>query len=201
MFAKNASTRYPINELIGKRWSGRAYDPERTLTDQQIISLLEAARWAPSCFGDEPWRYIVCNRVTHPDAWQMALETLNESNRVWVSNAPVIILGFANTVMKHNGKPNRWGEYDTGAATMSLCLQATAMGMMLHQMGGYDVDKVRTSFKVPDTFTPMAILSIGYQLPVDSIPDALKEREMAPRIRRPLEENCFVASWGTPITG
>ncbi len=201
MFAKNASTRYPINELIGKRWSGRAYDPDRTLTSQQIISLLEAARWAPSCFGDEPWRYIVCNRVTHPAAWQMALDALNESNRVWVSKASVMILGFANTVMKHNGKPNRWGDYDTGAATMSLCLQATAMGMMVHQMGGYDTDKVRSSFNVPDTFTPMAILSIGYQLPVDSIPDALKEREMAPRVRRPLEENFFEASWGTPITG
>ncbi len=200
MFEKNASTRYPINEVLGKRWSGRAYDPERGLTNQQIMSLLEAARWAPSCSGDEPWRYIVCNRATHPATWQMALATLVESNRDWAQNAPVLIIGFANSIMSRNGKPNRWGQYDTGAASMSLVLQATAIGLMVHQMGGFDADKVRSAFSIPEPFMPMVIMTVGYQLPPDSIPEQLREREFAPRLRRPLGQTFFNGSWGTPIT-
>jgi len=201
MFEKNASTRYPINELARRRWSGRAYDPDRALTGEQIITLLEAARWAPSCFGDEPWRYIVCNRETNPAARLLALATLTDSNRGWASNAPVLILGFAGSVLGRNGKPNRWGQYDTGAASMSLCLQATALGLMAHQMGGFDIDKVRSSFTVPEEFMPMVVLTIGYQLPVDRIPEPLQERETAARLRRPLEQTFFEGSWGTPITG
>jgi nitroreductase len=200
MFEKNASSRYPINELARKRWSGRAYDPDRTLTGQQIITLLEAARWAPSCFGDEPWRYIVCNRDTRPGAWQKALESLTEANQDWAKLAPVIILGFAGSVLSRNGKPNRWGQYDTGAATMSLCLQATAMDLMVHQMGGFDVDKVRSSFTVPEEFTPMVVLTVGYQLPMERIPEQLQERETAARVRRPLEQTFFDGSWDKPVT-
>lgn len=200
MFEKNASTRYPINEVLRKRWSGRAYDPQRRLSSQQIMTMLEAARWAPSCFGDEPWRYIICNRDTNRAAWQMALDTLVASNQDWAQSAPVLILAFANSIMSRNGKPNRWGQYDTGAASMSLSLQATAMGLMAHQMGGFDADKVRTLFNIPDAFMPMAVLTVGYQLPVDRIPEQMKERETAARVRRPLEQTFFDGNWGTPIT-
>ena len=200
MFEKNASTRYPINELACKRCSGRAYDPERTLSGLQITTLLEAARWSPSCFGDEPWRFIVCDRVTNPDAWDRALSVLNESNRDWVRHAPLIILGFVGSVLSRNGQPNRWGQYDTGAATMSLCLQATAMGLMVHHMGGYDIDKLRASFAIPEDYMPMAILTIGYQLPIERIPGALRERELAARTRRPLEECFFEGDWGKPVS-
>lgn len=200
MFEKQASTQYPINSLLARRWSGRAYDPAREVTHEQIITLLEAARWAPSCFGDEPWRLIVCKRATNESAWQAVLECLTEKNRAWAKHAPLLVVISANSLFASNDKPNKWGRYDTGAAAMSICVQATEMGLMVHQMGGFDADKTRTAFAIPEQFTPIAMMAVGYQLPEDRIPDDIKEREYAERKRRPLGENFFDGEWGKPVS-
>ncbi|MGB8339861.1 MAG: nitroreductase family protein, partial [Burkholderiales bacterium] len=111
---KFATTLQPIHDLLAKRWSPRAFDANKKVSREQIISMLEAARWAPSCFGDEPWRYIVWDKNTGQAAWENAFACLDESNQKWVKNAPVILASLANSVFDHNGKTNRWAQHDTG---------------------------------------------------------------------------------------
>jgi nitroreductase len=196
VFTKDAETQVRILDVIARRWSGRAFDPERRVDRQTLIALLEAARWAPSCFGDQPWRYLIWDRSADPDNWTRAFNCLSESNQAWVRRAPLLMLASADSLFESTGRSNRWGQYDTGAASMSLCLQATAMGLMVHQMGGFNAEKIRAEFQIPERFACMAMIALGYQLPEDRIPEDLREREHAPRIRRPLEESFFLSRWG-----
>lgn len=196
MFEKKAKTSVPINPLIAARWSGRAFDPEKPVSSKQLIRLVEAARWAPSCFGDEPWRFIICSKSDNSQAWQSALDCLSEGNRSWAVNAPLLILSVADSVLSKNNKPNRWAQYDTGAAAFSLCIQATEEGLMVHQMGGFDADRAREMFSIPETFTPMAMMAVGYQLPLEKIRGELRERELSERHRNPPGENFFNGRWG-----
>ena len=161
MFKKKIETQEKIHEIIANRWSGRAFDEKRSVADKDIISLLEAARWAPSCFGEEPWRYIVCDKTTNKTAWDKAFSCLAEGNQSWAVNAPVLILALANAFFSHNAKPNRWSQYDTGAASMSLCIQATTMGLMVHQMGGFSAEKAAELFSIPDQYISMAMMAVG----------------------------------------
>jgi len=199
MFDKKIDTQEKIDDLLVKRWSGRAYDANRPVTHEHIISLLEAARWAPSCYGDEPWRYIVCDKSTNEVAWDKAFSCLAEGNQSWAVNAPMLILALANTVFSHNDNDNRWAQYDTGAASMSLCIQATSLGLMVHQMGGFSAEKATEIFSVPEQYIPMAMMAIGYQLAEDKITGELMQRESSERQRNPLAEQFFDGEWGKPI--
>lgn len=199
MFSKKIETKSTIHDLIASRWSGRAYDPDKFVSQEDIISLIEAARWAPSCYGDQPWRFIVFDKATNEAAWQQAVDCLVEGNRSWAKDAPLLLLSVADSVLSKNGNPNRFGQYDTGAATENLCLQATALGLMVHQMGGFDADKSRDLFSIPEQFTPMAMMSVGYQLAEDKIPEDVKEREYGERERNPLGDNFFNGTWDNPI--
>jgi nitroreductase len=192
---KPAITQQAIHELLANRWSGRAYDAAKAVSQEQVISLLEAARWAPSCFGDQPWRYVFCNKADNMQAWQAAFDCLVPGNQGWAVNAPVLLLICADTLFGHNDKPNKWAAYDTGAATENLCLQATALGLMAHQMGGFDADKARATFKVPERYQILAMVTVGYQAAVESLSGEVKERELAARSRKPLEELFFNGVW------
>ncbi|MBF4991549.1 nitroreductase family protein [Methylophilus sp. QUAN] len=192
---KPAITQQAIHELLANRWSGRAYDADQSVSKEQVVSLLEAARWAPSCFGDQPWRYVVCNKADNLEAWQAAFDCLVPGNQGWAVNAPVLLLICADTLFGHNDKPNKWAAYDTGAATENLCLQATALGLMAHQMGGFDADKARAAFNVPERYQILAMVTVGYQASVDSLSGEVKERELAARSRKPLEELFFNGVW------
>lgn len=195
---KTAQTQADIHELIARRWSCRAFDATRPVGREQIVSLLEAARWAPSCFGDQPWRFIVWDKNSDAAAWRKAFDCLGEWNQNWVKNAPVLILTTAASVFSKNGKPNHWGQYDTGAAAENLCLQAVAMGLMAHQMGGYDADKTRQVFNIPAQFACMAMIAVGYQAEADVLDDELRQLELAPRARSPLGTHFFEGGWGIP---
>ena len=196
---KTAITQQPINALIAKRWSPRAFDASKPVSHQQIIALLEAARWAPSCFGDQPWRFIVWNKQTDEKAWQQAFDTLAPSNQTWVKNAPVLMLVCADTLFGHNQTANRWAQYDTGAAAENLCLQAADLGLAAHQMGGFNGDAAREAFKIPAQITPMAMLAVGYEGDANDLPDDLKTRELAERKRKPLGELFFEGTWDKPV--
>ena len=196
---KPAITQVAIEETIANRWSGRAYDASKVVTPEQVIALIEAARWAPSCFGDEPWRFIVWNKNTDAASWQKAFDTLVPFNQGWVKDSPILILAAANTLFGHNGKENRWGAYDTGAATENICLQATALGLMAHQMGGFEADKVRAAFAIPEQFQLMAMVSVGYPADVSTLTGEVLERETAARKRKPLGEVFFAGAWEQPI--
>ena len=199
MFDKKIDTQEKIDDLLAKRWSGRAYDANRPVAHEHIISLLEAARWAPSCYGDEPWRYIVCDKSTNEAAWDKAFSCLAEGNQSWAVNAPVLILALANTIFSNNNNENRWAQYDTGAASMSLCIQASSLGLMVHQMGGFSAEKAAEVFSIPEQYTSMAMMAVGYQLAEDRITGELMARESSARQRNPLTEQFFDGEWGKPI--
>ena len=196
---KPAITQQPIEPVIANRWSGRAYDASKHVSRDQVISLLEAARWAPSCFGDQPWRFIVWNKDESQAAWKQGFDCLVPGNQAWVVNAPVLMLVCADTLFGHNEKPNRWAQYDTGAAAENMCLQASSMGLMAHQMGGFDADKARLLFAIPDRYIPMAMVSVGYQADVSNLAGDELTRETAARSRKPLEELFFNGQWGNAI--
>jgi nitroreductase len=195
---KPAITQAPIHELIAARWSGRAYDSTRPVSQELTLALLEAARWAPSCYGDQPWRFVVWNRGEDAAAWQTAFDALAPGNQGWVKDAPLLLLVCADTLFKHNGNPNRWAQYDTGAAAENLCLQAEALGLMAHQMGGFDPDRARVVSGVPEQFTLMAMIAVGFPADPSTFSPEVRDREIAPRKRRALGELFFSGTWGRP---
>lgn len=199
MSDKTARTSVPIHDLIARRWSPRAFDATRPVAPEQLVALLEAARWAPSCFGDEPWRYVVCDKSRNPRAWERALACLAEKNQRWARHAPVLILSTADGEFEKNGKPNRWGQHDTGAASVSLCLQATAMGLGAHQMGGFDAELARQTFGVPARYTCMAMIAVGHLADPSTLEDDLRAAELGPRTRRRLAERFFDGEWGRGV--
>jgi nitroreductase len=196
---RSAATRVPIHELLARRWSPRAYDVNRTVSREQLAALLEAARWAPSCNGDEPWRYLIFERRRDPAGWQKAFDCLSDSNKKWVRNVPVLLLSCAGSTFEHSGKPNRYGQHDTGAASVCLALQGAAMGLAVHQMGGYDAQKARAAFQIPDAYTPMAMIAVGYQASPDVLDEETKAKELRPRSRKPLETHFFEGGWGKGV--
>jgi nitroreductase len=196
---KPAITQVPVDATIAERWSGRAYDAAKSVSHEQVIALLEAARWAPSCFGDEPWRFVVWNKASDPQAWQQAFDCLVPGNQAWVVDAPVLVLTCADTLFGHNQKPNRFAQYDTGAAAENLCLQAASMGLMAHQMGGFDADLTREKFNIPAQYTVMAMISVGYPADISTLSGDALAREAAARTRKPLTELFFDGSWGRGV--
>jgi nitroreductase len=196
---KPAITQVAIDQTIANRWSGRAYDATKPVTHEQVIALLEAARWAPSCYGDQPWRFIVWNKCEDAAGWQQAFDCLVQGNQGWAKDAQVLVLVCADTLFGHNQKPNRFAQYDTGAAVENLCLQATALGLMAHQMGGYDADLAREKFNVPEQYTLMAMLTVGYPADINSLSGETLQRETAQRSRKPLSEVFFTGQWGNSI--
>jgi nitroreductase len=195
MTIKPAPADHVLHDLISQRWSPRAFDPARAVSREDLLSVMEAARWSASCFNDQPWRYVVCDKSSDPDSWQQLLDCLVESNQVWARNAPVLLVSVAMSNFGHNGKPNRWAMYDTGAATASLSIQAVALGLALHQMGGFDADKARAAFALPADCMPMAVAALGYAAAADTLDEALQAKEVAPRSRKPLAELCFWGKW------
>lgn len=195
MQTKPALSSVPLHDIIQNRWSPRSFAAEKFIDKQTIDALLEASRWAPSCFNDQPWRFLVCNKSSDTRAWEKLLGSLGEKNQLWAQNAPILILTVAMQDFAHNDKPNRWSSYDTGAASMSLCLQATAMGLITHQMGGFDAEKCRQLFNLPDNCTPMSVIAVGYQAPAEQLNSELMQTELKERSRKPLEDLFYFGAW------
>ena len=199
MINKAIDVSAPVHELISRRWSGVSYDPAKTVDDADLRAMAEAARWAPSCFGDQPWRVIFCSKSADSEAWQQAYSCLAEGNQPWGQQAPVLAIICADTLFSQNEKENAWGAYDTGAAAISICLQASSLGLMTHQMAGFSPDLARQAFTIPARYQPMAMMTIGYQCAEAEIPEAFRGRELAPRKRNPLGEHFFLSSWGKGV--
>lgn len=196
---RKAKTSVPIHDLLANRWSPRAFDAGRKVSRQQLAALLEAARWSPSCNGDQPTRFLIWDRQRDAQGWQKAFDCLSENNRKWVKNVPVLMLSCAGSIFEHNQKPNRYGPHDTGAASMSMALEAPAQGLVVHQMGGYDAAKAREAFRIPEEYTPMAMIAVGYQASPDVLDDETKQKELRGRSRKPLSELFFEKGWGLPV--
>lgn len=191
---KPAETNHPVIEPVKQRWSPRAF-AERPVAPDTLRRLLEAARWAPSSFNEQPWRFIIATK-DDPDAYQRLYHCLKENNQRWAGNAPVLLLSLAKTTFTRNDKPNRHAWHDVGLAMGNLLAQATAEGLFVHQMAGIDRDKTRETYNVPDDFDVIAAAAIGYGGDPDILDDKLKERELKARQRRPLSETVFDGAFG-----
>lgn len=196
---KPAITQVPIDATLAGRWSGRAYDPAKVVSQDEVVALLEAARWAPSCFGDQPWRFIVWDKNVNADSWNQAFDCIVPGNQSWAKDAQLLFLIMSDSLFGHNQQPNRWAQYDTGAAAENLCLQAASMGLMAHQMGGFDSAKARDAFGVPERYTLMAMLSVGHPADENTLSGEVLEREATPRKRKELGELFFKGHWGNPV--
>jgi len=194
---RRAATLQPIHDLLAERWSPRAF-ADRAVTHEMLGSLFEAARWAPSCFNDQPWYFVFgCKGESDDgDAWNKVHDCLVEANQVWAKHAPVLGISVARTKFTFNGNDNRHAMYDTGAAAFALTVQAQARGLAVHQMGGFDADAAKTAFGIPADHTPMAAIAIGYEGSADQLEGDLAERERAPRERRALGQTVFGGAWG-----
>ena len=193
--SKQASTDYPVHDLITKRWSPYSFD-DRPVSESDLRSLFEAARWAPSSYNEQPWSYIVATKE-NPEEFERLLSCLVEGNQVWAKAAPVLALGIATLKFARNNKPNRVAVHDLGLAAGNLCLEATARGLMVHQMVGILPDKAREIYEIPEGSEAVTGFAIGYAGNPDSLPDTLKERDRAARQRKPLGEFVFGGKWGT----
>ncbi len=193
---KPAHTEYPIHDVLKRRWSPRAFD-ERLIEADKLRSLFEAARWAPSSNNEQPWRFIVASK-DHEAEWSRLLDCLVEGNRKWAYRAPVLILSVASMNFEDDAKPNRHALHDTGMAVENLVLQATALGLVAHQMAGFDVEKARADLKIPTGCEPVAMIAVGYPGDPNVLPDRLKQRELASRERNPISTFVFSGEWGRP---
>ena len=169
--------------LSEQRHSGYGFDSGRSISKEQIIQLAETAHFAPSSYNDQPWKFIFCDKIQTPKAYEKTLQSLVEFNKEWAKNAPLLIIVLADNLSTHNEKINRFAEYDTGAAAMSLVYEATDLGLMAHQMGGYDADKIRSDFSLAKNLIPMAVIAIGYEA---------KDQTIKPKDRRSIEESFFL---------
>lgn len=193
---KLAETRYPIHELLRERWSPRAF-ADRMVEPEELRSLLEAARWAPSSFNEQPWSFIVATKQ-HPDEYERLLSCLVEGNVRWAQHAPVLMLSVAKLAFERNQKPNRHAFHDVGLAVENLVIQGMALGLFVHQMAGFHADRAREVYGIPEGHEPVAAMAIGYLDDPGRLPDDLREREVAPRFRNPLESFVFSGQWGQP---
>lgn len=189
-----AITDQELHPLIMQRWSPRAFD-SKLIEPEKLVKLFEAARWSASCFNDQPWAFMVATKDDTVN-YQKMLDCLVPFNVSWAQAAPLLGLVVAQKNFKHNGKPNAWGEYDLGQATATLVLQAMALDLVAHQMGGFDADKAIATFDIPETARPIAAIAIGYVGEATNLPADLQERETAPRKRLPLSSFVFTGKWG-----
>jgi len=187
-----------IHSLIAERWSPRAFR-DRAVEPQKIRTCLEAARWAPSCFNEQPWTVIVgvCGQG---DAHARLADCLVTQNQRWALAAPVLMLTVAKPAFDMDGRANRHAQHDVGLATMNLMLQAHALGLVAHAMAGFKSKKAREAFGIPADHEPMTAIALGYPGDPNALPDDLAEKEAAPRNRRPLAEWVFDEAWSRPAT-
>ncbi|GAC1470782.1 MAG: hypothetical protein NVS2B14_14920 [Chamaesiphon sp.] len=195
---KPADTQYPIHELIKKRWSPRAFS-EKMVEQEVLQSILEAARWAPSSFNEQPWSFIIATKQDRTE-YDRLLSCLTESNILWAQQAPVLMISVAKHHFERNGKENRHAFHDVGLAVENLVIQAVELGVFVHQMAGFDIDKARELYSIPNGYEPVAAIAIGYLGDPQALPEQLRDRELAARTRKPLEAFVYTGRWGEAST-
>jgi nitroreductase len=191
---ENRTTDYPIHELLAKRWSPYAFQ-DKPVAKADLCSLFEAARWAPSSFNEQPWSYIVATKE-NTDEFERLLSCLVEANQIWAKAAPVLALGIVSLTFKRNDKINRAAVHDLGLAAGNLLVEATARGLHVHQMIGILPDRARELYGIPEGFDVWTGIAIGYKGDPALLPDALKDRDLTSKPRKPLGEFVFAGKWG-----
>ena len=194
MDVKLAATDHPVHELVRARWSPYGFCAQ-LVPHEALRSLFEAARWAPSSFNEQPWRYILAPQ-DEPQEFERLLSCLVEANQAWAKAAPVLALGVAMLTFTRNGKPNKVAHHDLGLAAGNLLVEATARNLLVHQMGGILPERARELYAIPEDAEALTALAIGYLGAPEDLPEDLAERDRAPRTRKPLREFVFGRRWG-----
>jgi nitroreductase len=192
-----ANERAPgIHDLLEKRFSPRAFS-SRPVEEEKLRKLFEAARSAPSSYNEQPWRFVIGTRQ-NPEAFVRLLETLAEPNREWAQHAPVLVLSVAKVDFTHSGKPNRHAWYDVGQAAAYLTLQATALGLYVHQMAGFDAARARQLLGIAQGYEPVAMMAMGYLGGPEAVREPQRHHNRPQRARKPLDSLAFDGTWGNP---
>jgi nitroreductase len=189
-----AETDHPVQDLVAERWSPYVF-ADRPVAEETLRSLFEAARWAPSSYNEQPWRYLVARRE-QPEAFERMLSCLVEGNQAWARFVPVLALGVVARTFERNGKPNKAAEHDLGLAAGNLLAEATARGLHVHQMIGILPDRARDLYAIPQDFDALTALAIGHHGERPEAPDTLRERDAGARTRRPLPAFVFEGRFG-----
>ena len=191
---KRAVTEQPVHDLILSRWSPRSFS-DKAVSDADLKTVFTAAAWAASSYNEQPWRFIVGRKGD--ETYKKLFASLVPANQEWARTAPVLYATFGKKTFTKDGKPNGYGLHDTGAASANLSLQAQALGLHTHGMGGFDKETLRAFFGVPSDFDPGAIWTLGYAGDPENVPDHFKQGEKAPRERKGLNDFVF-NDWDKP---
>jgi nitroreductase len=190
---KVASVEYSVIDLIKNRWSPRAFSSS-PIEEEKIMSLLEAARWAPSCFNEQPWNFILFKKENQ-EAHKNIIDIISPKNQLWAKAAPLIILSVAKINFEQSEKTNKHALHDVGAAVSNLTMQSNSMGLYVHQMAGFNTEKAKELFNIPDGYEPVTAIAIGYYGNKDALPEEFIKSEMAERNRKPVAEFTFAGKW------
>lgn len=193
---KRARTELPVHDLILDRWSPRAFS-DQPVSANDLKTLFTAASWAASSYNEQPWRFLVGRKGD--ETYKKLFASLAPMNQAWAKSAPVLYASFGKKTFSHNGSPDAYGLHDAGAASATLALQAKALGLHVHGMGGFDRDTLRAFFGVPTDFDAGAMWALGYAGDPDNVPDNFKQSEKEPRTRKALHEIVF-SDWDKPAT-
>ena len=193
---KRGAPDHPILELFAERWSPYAFSPE-PVTPEDLQGVFEAARWAASSYNEQPWEFVVAPRDDEA-GFARLLSLLVEPNQAWARDAPVLALGLVRRAFSRNGTPNKAAEHDLGLATANLMLEATRRGLAVHAMIGILPERAREVLALPDGVEAFTGLAIGHPGPASALPDGLRARDEAPRVRKPLEAFVFQGRYGEP---
>ena len=193
-FRKPAETHHPIHELISERWSPRIF-ADTPVERETLHSLFEAARWAASAGNQQPWNFLFATKENSED-YERFTSLMWERNSVWTQSAPVLVLVVARLYERPGSE--HYSYYDSGMATANLLIQAVASGLTAHPMAGFDASKAKTELNIPPGYEPLVMVALGYPGSPDQLPEPLRERELAPRTRKPLAEFVFEGGWQHP---
>ena len=188
---KTAKTKNPILDLIAKRWSPRSFSSQ-DISDETLNTILEAASWSFSANNEQPWRYIVAKRGT--ETFAKISELLMPGNKTWAPNAAVLVVSVIKTTFTKDNSVNKAAMHDVGAANAHLALEARAHNVFTHFMGGFDKNKTKEEFNLPEGFEPIACIALGYLGSPEQLGEPLNEREKQERVRKPVSE--FVLNFG-----
>ncbi len=193
---KIANTDHPIHELITNRWSPYKF-ADRIVSKEDLFSLFEAARWAPSSYNEQPWRFILATK-DQPNEFEKLLSCLVPANQEWAKYASALVLGVSHLLFDRNGKENKAAIHDLGAAVSHLSFEATARGISVHQMIGIEPEIAKKAYNVPNDYEVLTSFAIGYTDLSGDVSDELNERDQTPRERRKISEFVYLNDWSSP---
>lgn len=183
--SKIAVTKFPVSNIISRRWSPRSFS-KTLVTKNEILTLLEAASWAPSASNEQPWHFYY--GINYTDGFNLILDTLAEGNKIWAKDSSALIVCCSKKLIEKTGKENLWANHDLGLANAALLYQATEMNIYCHPMAGFSKEVLHANLKIDDLFEPMVVIALGYLGNADDLEEPLKSREKLQRTRKSLDE-------------